>query len=339
MHIKLLKNSVDYFYKEIKNKPNNIKTLKKRAKTYNVFHYVAFLFHLYRGTKDKKSWNAYENWIKTDLQQYENINLQAFNLVLSYVFFVNRGNLVIKYAKAIFKGIFDKKIYTYKAIFNHLKRDYKFRKENDVDSDFYEHLNMFLEQINKELNNELEIAENLTLKTPQNSLNQQNNMTDNEEIEPPPSDKTGIEDNLYYRLLHNTSMEFYVYLIQQQELYVLNKATIRRAKEMINSILAKGFEQKVINLILSYVFHVNNQKLQPEYIRKIANDLYDKQFMDFESVEIHLIESNVFRAGSDLGLPQKQAKIEYLSYIENRNKTISSKPVLEEIEIFKEYEL
>lgn len=124
-----------------------------------------------------------------------------------------------------------------------------------------------------------------------------------------------LTSNLYYHLVTDSSIDFYTFLIKTKQNPVLNNAVIKRAKNLILDVLELGLEEKIINLLFSYVYHVNDKNINLGYVKTIAIDMIKKDYLDFESVEEHLNEAINYRNHNVLGNSQWQSKKTYLSII------------------------
>ncbi|MDJ1645568.1 DnaD domain protein [Mycoplasma phocimorsus] len=138
-----------------------------------------------------------------------------------------------------------------------------------------------------------------------------------------------LVDNLYYKILNDDAISFYSYLIKSAGNIVYNEAVQKRITNLVVYLNKIGLENKVINLLFNYAFS-SNKKIYDVYIKKIANNLVEKNIIDFESVEEHLKDAFKSKHRSEYGFEQETSKAQYIqitSNITNKDIKIAEMPI------------
>lgn len=127
-----------------------------------------------------------------------------------------------------------------------------------------------------------------------------------------------LAKNLYFHLINDSSTDFYEFLLKNRANYVRSKDRSARMERLIIEIAGLGFSQNVINLILSYAYHVNDKNINNNYVKRIAQGLQKDEIFDFVSVEEHLYNAIKFKKVTDLDNEQERSKNEYFNLLQSQ---------------------
>lgn len=120
--------------------------------------------------------------------------------------------------------------------------------------------------------------------------------------------------NVYYHIINDNVLDFIKFLYDKEN-KPWNEIVKERFEILIDLIKQYKLPNDVINLIINYVFIVNETMLNNNYILTIIKRNSANQLIDFESLETYLSKQISFKQNLTINNPYEMDKKEYFTEI------------------------